>query len=449
MRTLSVCAALLVALPVASQAADTASPAVAAAATPAEIAQVRDAVLFGFPVYEMMRTRGATPREFNRLAHRMRLSGPADRAVTAPNNDTLYSSAWLDLVAGPVTLTMPSLPDRYHSVHMMDVFTDAFAVLGTRDGGGRSGTVLIVGPEWRGKAPAGARLVRATTNDVWIIVRTLVSGPADFDAAQAGQLGFSLSGGGVARALSAPTPLAPDAKTFVAVVNEALARSPVPQEHRRRLARLAKVGIGPEALPWDRLAPGVRAAWEGAPERVRAELSTSLYGAGRRQNGWVYPAPGLGRFGQDDFFRSRVALGGLAALPGEEATYLGTTTDGSDRPLDGSRAYTLTVPADVPVEAFWSLTAYASDGQGRWFLHANPIDRYSMSDRTPGVRRGPDGSITILLQNAQPTGDAAANWLPTPPGPYRLSFRAYLPGESFRDGRFLLPAVIPAEKSER
>ncbi len=57
-----------------------------------------------------------------------------------------------------------------------------------------------------------------------------------------------------------------------------------------------------------------------------------------------------------------------------------------------------------------------------FYLVANPIDRYSIGDRTPGLLYGDDGALTIVVQHDEPSGaDDRANWLPTPAGPFRRS----------------------------
>jgi hypothetical protein len=419
---------------------------VAAAGAPADEEMVRRAFHFGFPVYEMMRVRSNSRVPANTLGMRSTLTGPQDRAVTAPNNDTLYASAWLDLSAGPVTLDMPALTDRYHSVHLMDLFTDAFAIPGTRTDGGRGGRVLIVGPEWKGQAADGVKVLRAPTNDVWMIVRVVVDGPEDLPTAVAAQREFRLSEAPVPRVYTTPTPLLPTPQEFLAAVNAALARGPVPTVHRERLSALAPAGIGPAALGWSELPEETRALWQRLLGPLREELRRTFAAAGTGKSGWVYPRAGLGRFGHDDRFRATVALGGLAALPEEEALYVNSTSDADGEPFDGSRTYRFVVPQDIPVDAFWSLTIYAPDGEGRWFLHENPIRRYSIGDRTKGIVRAADGSIPIVIQN-EPPSDADSNWLPAPRGHFRLSFRAYLPQASFRDGSFRLPPVRAAPKS--
>ncbi len=416
----------------------------------ADDASMRAAFHFAFPVYEMARTRaqalgtrdGPGPQVANNLAHRTALADHNSRRVTAPNNDTLYSAAWLDLAGGPVALDMPALPNRYHSVAMMDLYTDNFAILGTRASGGKGGRVLVVGPAWNGTAPADATLVRAPTNDVWLLIRTLVDGPDDLAAARVAQAGFKLDAmGNHGRPLRHAAPVAPDAATFIDVVNEMLARGPIPPAHAARLESFAALGIRPGAR-FDELSAASQAAWRDNLPRFIAGLRDDVTATGAPRTGWLYPKPGLGNFGTDDLFRARVALGGLAALPPEEAMYLGANQDATGRPLDGSKRYRLRVPAGgLPVHerGFWSLSMYEVMPDGRRFFISNPIGRYSIGNRTPGLKPNADGSLDVLIQHAPPA--ATANWLPAPSGPFRLVMRAYLPKPLLVDQRWTLPAV--------
>jgi hypothetical protein len=76
-------------------------------------------------------------------------------------------------------------------------------------------------------------------------------------------------------------------------------------------------------------------------------------------------------------------------------------------------------------------------------LVKNPINRFSIGDRTPGLTRSPDGSLDIYIQNQAPNGHES-NWLPSPPtGLFRLNSRIYLPGADAKDpatlGKYLPP----------
>ena len=44
-----------------------------------------------------------------------------------------------------------------------------------------------------------------------------------------------------------------------------------------------------------------------------------------------------------------------------------------------------------------------------------------------------DGSVDIYIQNAPPAGNES-NWLPAPPGTFKLWLRAYLPGPAILNG---------------
>jgi hypothetical protein len=113
----------------------------------------RDAYFYALPLIEMATTRTrllkAPGAAINRLTHTRALTDHTGRAVTTPNNDTLYSSAFVDLTQGPIILTIPATGGRYYSVAIMDMFTNNNVVLGSRTVGGQGGTFTLVGPGQR------------------------------------------------------------------------------------------------------------------------------------------------------------------------------------------------------------------------------------------------------------------------------------------------------------
>jgi len=73
---------------------------------------------------------------------------------------------------------------------------------------------------------------------------------------------------------------------------------------------------------------------------------------------------------------------------------------------------------------------------------ANPIDRYSIGDRTPGLRHDPDGGLVIRLQADDP--GPGANWLPAPAGePFYVVLRLYQPHADHLELRFDYPPIEP------
>lgn len=137
--------------------------------------------------------------------------------------------------------------------------------------------------------------------------------------------------------------------------------------------------------------------------------------------------------------RAVAAKAGLWGNHGYEAAYKMTFVDGDGAQLTGDHDYELTLSPPPPVDAFWSITMYDLPN---FFMVANEIDRYSIGDRTPGIVSDADGGITIRLSRTQP-GDAesAANWLPTPPGPFRLILRMYMPAAAALDGSYAPPPI--------
>lgn len=415
-----------------------------------EVAQLRAAYAFALPVYEMMRTRHLQIEKaesvgapgVNRLYARTTLADATSREVTTPNNDTLYSSAWLDLAGGPVILDTPAIADRYHSAALMDLFTDNVAIVGTRSGG-TGGRYLIAGPTWKGDVPAGMTLLRSTTNDAWLLVRVLVNGPDDLAAATGLIRSFTIDvpPGNLAPVPTkvVPTPV-PDTAMLIAVVDEALSRSTLPPAIAARAVHpelgISATAIDPTAVPAETMA-----LWKTSLPALRAEIKGGMASVGTVTDGWSYPGPGIGNFGNDDAGRARVALGGLGALPPTEAMYLTSVSDKDGATLSGAKAYTVHIPGKLPVGGFWSLTMYRQEADGRLFFIDTPTKRFAVSDRTAALRPERDGGYDIFIQVRKPTGERVLNWLPAPAGPFKLVFRAYLPRAEFLDGSFRLPPV--------
>lgn len=411
-------------------------------------AAIRAAFYYAFTLYEFARNEQTlaacvgSPGKLNSITRRSQLSDWRSRNVTAPNNDTIYSSCLLELSGGPVELTAPAVHDRYLSIAFMNAFTDNFAYVGTRATNGDGGRFWIVGPQWRGTVPDGVKLFRSSTNDVWMLARILVDGPDDLAAAEAVQQQIAISvpaGRDPARGFSiAALPQATDAANFLAVVNELIRRSPGRQGELARAGQFAAWGIGTDRAP----SPALLDAWTRFLPIGIKELRDGFLFRDLVVNGWSYQPRGVGNFGSNDRLRSLVALGGIAALGEQEAMYFHANFDAHGARLSGQNSYRWRVPpGGVPAKAFWSLTMYDAQTDGRYYLVENPIGRYSIGDRTPGLVREDDGSIVICIQRERPEGRLAPNWLPAPAGPMRLALRAYLPKPELIERKWRVPPL--------
>jgi hypothetical protein len=409
---------------------------------------------YGLPLFEVMRLRYTTVYDeynphrvpFNTLLHKRNLVEAGEQLVTAPNNDTLYSLAVLDLSAGPVRLEVPDTGGRYYSAALMDAYTNNFSVIGRRTTGTHARSFIITAPGWELTEPAnGAQLIHCPTPTALLLLRIVVDGPDDLPAVRQLQNGFRLTG--PARhdtdAAKPPMPILGDPMSFIAVVNRGLADNPPPAADAQILKRIAGVGIAPGAGP---PTPALATQWLGFLPLQQRLLAWVLAHPRHLVAGWNYPPSDIGNFGTDYAVRAAVALFGLLALPPEEAAYSSALHDAHGRALNGAHRYRLKLPpGGVPVDAFWSLSMYQVADDGRLYFTSNPLHRYAIGDRTAGLKKNQDGSIDILIQHDSPGAAEESNWLPAPAGAFRLMMRAYQPRRELLDGQFRYPGVERVE----
>lgn len=407
-------------------------------------AAAREAWLYGLPLIEVAATRargdivGGEPSPGG-FVHKRDLAGPEQRGVTTPNADTLYSTAFIDLAAGPATITLPASGERYLSLQIMDAYTNTFAVLGTRTTGPDGGTFTVVGPQAAGAAGS----IRAPTPLIWLIGRILADDEADLPAACAVQDGLRLETVPAATPAAFASRAAPW-EAYFASVQALVVQNPPPATDAAFFRRVRALGLSPGGgFDPARFDAEERAQIEAGVAEARGLLTRR--GQPRPEDGWVYPLANLGDYRQDYVSRAGVALAGLGALTREEAMYMrAVSPDTRGFAFDGEALYRLSFPAGrhPPVDAFWSMSLYEVTDEGQLYFVPNRLGRYAIGDRTAGLAANTDGSLDIWIGRADPGGARTANWLPAPAsGPYMLTFRAYLPRPELLAGRWRLPAI--------
>jgi len=377
------------------------------------------------------------------------------RAVTAPNADTLYSSAWLDLGAEPYVLTLPDEAGRYYLMPMLSAWTDIFAVPGTRTTGTGAQTYVIAGPRWTGATPDGIEVLRAPTDMVWILGRTYCTGtPEDYDAVHKLQDQYRLvplshygkdykpAPGKVDPSVDEKTAVrdqvnALDGKAYFTLLAELLKTNPPGPQDGVMVAKLATLGIVPgKSFDFAAQPADVQAALMAAPKAGIPAIMAQFKHAGELVNGWTFTTD-TGFYGKEYTQRALVTAIGLGANLPQDAIYPTTQVDSSGRKLNGAKRYVVRFGDGLPpVNGFWSLTMY----DAQYFFVENPINRYSVSPRT-NLKTGADGSVTLYLQNESPGADLESNWLPAPKDEFILMFRFYAPGDPILNGTWSPPAV--------
>ncbi|HSO97154.1 MAG TPA: DUF1254 domain-containing protein [Acidimicrobiia bacterium] len=411
-----------------------------------------EAYIWGYPLVVMARTRSTLvcATGANTFLNQTSLTGPTTRLVVTPNTDTLYSSAFLDLRSGPVTLRIPALPDRYYVFQLLDMYTNTIANIGTRTIGPGPASVAVTPPNWKGRLPAGTRRLDAPTLDVWVIGRTLPRNAADVPNVVALQHEYDLTSAGHRTPETEPplgcgggsVPTGASGASFFGDLGAALAANPPPAGDAPVLQDLRAAGIGPGLNPATNASPAALAALTQSVRAANAAIATAAARNLTRINGWSQ-VQHLGVYGHNYLTRAAVAEAALGANVPAESVYYTAAVDHTGTPLVGTRPVTLHFAAGQlpPVErhGFWSVTLYGPDH----YLVANPIDRYAVGDRTAGLQRNADGSLDLYL-GAQPPAGHDANWLPAPPGSFNLVLRAYLPAAPIRRGTWQPPTVGPS-----
>jgi hypothetical protein len=424
---------------VGGMAASLAAPAWAAA--PTLEAAAADAFIYTLPMVEVARVRArllGAGLPAGRFFGQGALATPEARTVTTPNNDTIYAIAFIDLTAGPATITIPPLGGRYASFAIMDMVSDNVAVLGTRTTGQDGGVFTLVGPT----AAASTDAIRSPTPWVWALARVLVNGPDDLPAAQAVLARFKVAAAPAGRPAPGADRNGPWANYFKAA-NALLLENPPPATDVGMLRRIAPLGLGSPTFDPARFSAQDASAIAAGVDDARQAIRSSGFG-GRKVGGWIFQTSDTGAFFQDYLGRARIAVGGLAALPPAEAMYLTAVSPGGDGRFDGDHLWRLRFGKGMtpPVDAFWSLTMYEAAPEGGFYLTRNPINRYAIGDRTPGLKLGGDGSLDIWISRTDPGGARSANWLPAPAkGPFNMVLRAYLPRPNLLSQTYTPPSV--------
>ncbi|OZE03953.1 hypothetical protein CH249_26675 [Rhodococcus sp. 05-2255-3B1] len=416
--------------------------------------------VWGFPVVfaQRLRLRFTSPSDphvqrtstsagapLNHLGHQRELADPTLTAGVAPNVDTLYSLAFVDLDSGTFELRLPDFADRYYSVQVGEADSSTNTVLGHRTHGSRVPSITLFRRTSRSADTAADGWVACRSRFVMIAIRILVDPSREGDLHRVHELQnlIVLTGPSSPTAEHADLVLSTVERSdeqrrpvaFLAALDHAiggLADSDVPSWVRltyRRLVDALEATVDRDATEQN-IADGLLAGLE--------DIAVQVKSMGRIVNGWAINDAGA-EFGSDHLLRAAVAYSQIYINPAAEASYPVCEQDEDGRPLNGANNYAITFRAGhfPPAKYFWSVTVYHAKG----LLYANELDRYAITDRTPDLARDEDGSLTVVVRTTRPAPGTTVNWIPCPRGDFRLMLRLYGP----RPGSWSPPPVIRLE----
>ena len=405
------------------------------------------AYVYGFPIVDLHKqkfnethwTREGQPvaSAVNDVAIYPHLLTPETQGqLRAPNVDTLYMNAWVDLSQGPVYLEVPDMGDRYYTLAFMDLYGKPRHV-GTRTNQGKAGRYALVGPTG-GVVEPGVEVVRLATDTNWMLGRVLAQDSADEAEARAMAQKIQLIGQRGPEPVSASAVNPHQSIQYFAVLNEALKAMPVPPSAEGLLAEFDRFGLGPNSnFDINKLSANELLGLGCAIVQGPKLLTQRGFKPTRVANGWMI-SDKIADPGLDYLLRAEIARGGYINQP-EEAMYPASVTDQMGEFLQGDRVYQLRFAKGElpPVDAFWSITAYdAKTSQ----LTKNSLGRYSIGDRTPGLVYEDDGSLVLTL-SARPPAEGVSNWLPIPESYFHVVTRLYLPKPEALSGDYVLPVI--------
>lgn len=434
----------------------------------------QEAYVYGLPLVLTDLTRIGGGKPVNEFNHSKAFPDHTFKLVVRPNNDTYYSSAFLDLGNEPQVLSIPDSKTRYYVVPLEDAWTNIFESFGKRTTGTKAQTYVITGPKWKGKIPAGLKQVKSPTDLIWIIGRIQVNSPKDgknfVSTIQQGlkltplsiwgkpntkpspqnskTITYAIESSETIKALKNKQISVVEAlkqltaEEFFTYLNELLVKNPGFEADKPVLEQLATFGIKP-GVKFDLNAfdEDGKAAVNAASVQVISFLENArVLRQKTEQSADQKPDVTIGHYGTDYQKRAIVAYFGLGALGPEDAVYQGYQSDQNNQQLHGDNKYVIHFEKGntPPAQAFWSVTLYNQAG----YLTENAIRRYAIGDRNP-LKYNADGSLDIYIQHENPGKDKEENWLPAPKEKFSLSVRIYWPTDEFlKTGNWKKPPLV-------
>jgi hypothetical protein len=464
-RQLMFCLALIAASTISASAAEP-------KLSPDEAKQIAvDAYIYGYPLITMEMTRRVitnvekpegTHAPMGNLIRLREYPSAAFKDVTAPNADTLYTTAFIDVGHEPWVLSILDAHDRYYLFPMLDAWTDVFQVPGKRTTGTGPQKYAITGPHWHGSLPHGVKQYKSPSALVWILGRIYCTGtPEDYAAVHKMQDEVSLvplssydkhytpPAGKVDPSIDMKTPVrdqvnALSTEDYFNLLATLMKDNPAYAEDAPMVAKLRRLGIEPGKKFELAKLGDAGAELKDVPKLGFEKIMAHFKQGGTAESGWMFTTK-AGLYGTDYLQRAFITAIGLGANRPKDAVYPTSETDADGKPYMGTNKYVMHFDKGQtpPVNGFWSLTMYNE----QMFFVDNPLNRYTLSARNKFTKNA-DGSVDLYLQRENPGGDKEANWLPAPEGRFVPMLRLYWPKENdptILNGSWKPPAIKKAD----
>jgi hypothetical protein len=424
-----------------------------------------EAVSWGMPAvnYDLMvQALFRAGGKWNQIVYWSRPSDWKNQTLT-PNPDTIYIMPFFNTKdVGPVVLEIPPADGGSITGSVDDAWQTALADVGPAGTDkGRGGKYLILPPGYQDPIPAGYFPLASSTYQTYALLRSNLSGRSDDEVAKAVAYGRRIKVYPLAQADNPPETIFTDVfgrlydatiptdVRFLESLDRIVQAEPWLERDRVMIDLLKTIGIekGKPFAPAD--TPALNDAIREARDFINAKYEAMFVPPFFEDRQWAVPVPpelihGLQTNYSEVGSYPIDARGALYSMGffsaknlGVGQFYLLTIKDADGQPLDGGSSYVLRVPANPPVDLYWSVTAY--DRETHALLRKMP--RASLASNARGVRKNPDGSVDVTFAANAPAGQES-NWVPTDPQRgFELMLRVYGPRKEFFDKAWVLPDV--------
>jgi hypothetical protein len=444
---------------------------VAVAQTPQERlvrSRAVEAVIWGMPIvnYDLMLQEmlTKTPGKVNQVIYWGKPLDWKNQTLT-PNPDTLYFMTFLNTKdAGPIVIEIPPADANGSlNANIVNVWQEPLedgGLLGVDKGAGVK--LLMLPPGYKDQVPAGYEPLQPNTWGSYALIRSNLKSHAEADVAKSIAYARQVKVYPLSQASNPPATVFTDVKdilfdttirydeSFFVNLDRMVQSEPWLGRDRAMIDQLRSIGIEkgkpftPDAAMRQLLSDSITDAhaWMAA----KYDAAPPVFFEGTH---WTFPThPELLKGASENFegandypvdwrgITYHYAYIGIKHL-GAGQFYLINIKDKDGADYDGATTYRLHVPQDVPIEQYWSLTAYDRD------THAliKNVDRASRASNNPEVKKNADGSADLYVGAKVPAAQES-NWIPTDPArKFELMFRLYGPRKEFFDKVWKLPDV--------
>ena len=376
------------------------------------------------------------------------------RTIEAPNSETPYSSAVIDLEYGPVVVVHPDHEGRYFRTSVWGGFGECRTISQKKDGDHPKPHLLARG-SWKGKVPKGMGLIRfrsrlallgphiaLTTeeNDIEN-VRALQDGYkliALKDWGKSNQVLIELPKEKQIRPLIRPNTSTPPSLILYEMLGEAMKDMTLYDDELGFVRQMKRIGFTDDGFDAEGLSePQIRGLARAAKD-AQSMMEYKVRTIADVQEGGTWGV-GYDICRLDDWlFRAAAGWKWVWADIADEIIYPQGRKDADGNPFSGQHRYTIRFEKGEHAPArYWQISMYALDA----FFVDNPIGRYGIGNMNTDLDVAEDGSITICIQHESPGKDKENNWLPTPADGFYLQMRMYQPEERMYAGEYIVPPV--------